>query len=38
MGVDPQNPNKLAPPSQDDELHAFYHDVALQPWTLQRFC
>jgi hypothetical protein len=36
MGVDPQNPDQLAPPSQDDELRAFYRDDPVQPWTLQR--
>jgi len=34
-GIDPQNPNQLAPP-QDDELRAFYRDDPVRPWTLQR--
>jgi hypothetical protein len=37
MGVDPQNPDQLAPPPQDDELRAFYRNNSAQPWTLQRF-
>jgi hypothetical protein len=37
MGVDPQNPDKLAPPPQDNELRAFYRDNLAQPWTLQRW-
>jgi hypothetical protein len=37
MGVDPQNPNQLAPPPQDDELRAFDRDNPAQQWTLQRF-
>jgi hypothetical protein len=36
-GVDPLNPNQLAPPPQDDELRAFYRDNPAQPWTLQRW-
>jgi hypothetical protein len=36
-GVDPLNPNQLAPPPQDDELRAFYRDDPTQPWTLQRW-
>jgi hypothetical protein len=36
-GVDPLNPNQLAPPPQDDELRAFYRDDPAQPWTLQRW-
>jgi hypothetical protein len=36
MGVDPKNPDQLAPPEQDDELRAFYRDDPAQPWTLQR--
>ena len=36
MGVDPQNPNQLAPPPQDDDLRVFYRDDPLRPWTLQR--
>jgi hypothetical protein len=35
MGVDPQNPDRLAPP-QDDELRAFYRDYPAQPWNLPR--
>jgi len=35
MGVDPQNPDQLAPPQ--DELGAFYRDNSAQPWTLQRW-
>jgi hypothetical protein len=35
MGVDPQNPDQLAPPP--DELRAFYRDNPAQPWTLQRW-
>lgn len=37
MGVDQQNPDQLAPLSQDDELRAFYRDNPAQPWTLQRW-
>jgi hypothetical protein len=37
MGVDPQNPDQLAPPPQDDALRGLYRDDSLQPWTLQRF-
>jgi hypothetical protein len=37
MGVDPQNPDQLAPLPQDDELRAFYRDNPAQPWTLQRW-
>jgi hypothetical protein len=35
-GIDPLNPNQLAPPPPDDELRAFYRDDPAQPWTLQR--
>jgi hypothetical protein len=35
MGVDPQNPGKLAPPPSDDDLRAFYGDPG-QAWSLQR--
>lgn len=34
MGVDPRNPDQLAPPPRDDELRAFYRDP-VRPWTLQ---
>jgi len=34
-GLDPQNPNRLAPP-QGDGLRGFYGDDAVQPWALQR--
>jgi hypothetical protein len=36
MGVNPQNPDQLAPPPQDDELRAFYRDNPAQPLTLRR--
>ena len=35
-GVNPQNPTQPASPPQDRELHDFYRDEPLQPWTLQR--
>jgi hypothetical protein len=35
-GIDPRDPNQLAPPPQDDELRAFYRDDPAQPWTFQR--
>ena len=35
-GIDPQNPDQLAPPQQNDRLRAFYGDDPLRPWTLQR--
>jgi hypothetical protein len=35
LGVDPQNPDQLAPPPEDDGLRAFYRDPAQQR-TLQR--
>jgi hypothetical protein len=35
MGVDPQNPDQLAPPP--DEQRALYRDNPAQPWTLQRW-
>jgi hypothetical protein len=35
LGVDPQNPDRLAPPPSDDALRAFYGDPR-QAWILQR--
>jgi hypothetical protein len=35
-GINPRDPNQLAPSPQDDGLRAFYRDDPAQPWTLQR--
>jgi hypothetical protein len=36
-GIDPRNPNQLAPSPRDDELRALYGDDPMQPWALQRW-
>jgi hypothetical protein len=34
-GIDPQNPNRPAPPAQDDALRGFYRDDLVQPWFVR---
>jgi hypothetical protein len=34
-GVDPDNPNQLAPPPFADQLRAFYRDDPAQPWFMR---
>jgi hypothetical protein len=35
-GINPQNPERFAPPPQDDVLRGFYRDDPKQPWLLGR--
>jgi hypothetical protein len=36
MGIDPLNPDRFAPPPQDDELRGYYRDDPAQPWFVRR--
>jgi hypothetical protein len=36
-GMDPWNPDQLAPPPLNDELRTLYGADPLQPWAVQRW-